>query len=70
MPLPDEKNPKDAFVIGERENEVHDGVKVPYHADTERPVYIDSKRTWRSFFWSSKSLEVRSEEEVMEGFSC
>ncbi|KXH34014.1 major facilitator superfamily transporter [Colletotrichum simmondsii] len=60
MSLPDEKNPKDAFVVGESENEAHDGVKVPYHADTERSVYVDSKRTWRSFFWST--LDVPKDE--------
>ncbi|KAK1527856.1 major facilitator superfamily transporter [Colletotrichum paranaense] len=60
MSLPDEKNPKDTFVIGESENEAHDGVKVPYHVDTERSVYVDSKRTWRSFFWST--LDVPKDE--------
>ncbi|KXH54057.1 major facilitator superfamily transporter [Colletotrichum salicis] len=60
MSLPHEKSPKSVSVIGESKNEAHDAVKEPQQADAERAAYVESKSTWKSFFWST--LDVPKDE--------
>ncbi|GJC96406.1 major facilitator superfamily transporter [Colletotrichum higginsianum] len=60
MSQPLEKQSKHDPAVGEKDAGVHVGIEGQYQVDAEGPVYKDSKRTWKSFFWST--LDVPKEE--------
>jgi ACS family pantothenate transporter-like MFS transporter len=49
MPQYQEKDSKNTFAL-----ESKDDIPDTRYQETEGPAYTESKKTWRSFFWSSK----------------
>lgn len=63
-----EKSLKNSFVVGESGGDIPVGVKNEYD-ETEVPVYTQSKRTWRSIFWSSKFVRQFRGERLLIGIA-
>nr|XP_036587218.1 major facilitator superfamily transporter [Colletotrichum truncatum]KAF6797949.1 major facilitator superfamily transporter [Colletotrichum truncatum] len=60
MAQQNEKYPQNLGVAGESGDEGGLKSKEPIHVEAEVPAYTESKRTWKSFFWST--LDVPEEE--------
>jgi ACS family pantothenate transporter-like MFS transporter len=62
MSYPDEKALKNAFIT--------EGSELPVIVKSESreidaPVYIQSKRTWKSYFWSSESSNLTKDRSIV-----
>lgn len=58
MAYPNEKAVKNAFITEGGELPVVVKSEFP---ENDTPVYTQSKRTWKSYFWSSENSELRND---------
>jgi hypothetical protein len=62
MAYPYEKAVKNAFITEASELPVVLKSEFP---ENDAPVYTQSKRTWKSYFWSSESSKLRKDLRIM-----
>jgi MFS transporter, ACS family, pantothenate transporter len=62
MAYPHEKAVENAFITEASELPVVLKSELP---ENDAPVYIQSKRTWKSYFWSSESFKLRKDPRII-----